>query len=154
RRQPVVVVVPTGDEIRPIGAELGPGEIPDTNSLMLAAQAREAGCVASVTDIVPDDPDLITAALRDAAEQADLVILIAGSSAGRDDYSARVIAATGTSPCTASPSGPGTPSCWEPSGPRRSSAPRASRSPPPSPSTSSPPPCWPSSKAPPHGSDR
>ena len=91
-----IVVVPTGDEIRPIGAELGPGEIPDTNSLMLAAQAREAGCVASVTDIVPDDPDLITAALRDAAEQADLVILIAGSSAGRDDYSARVIAATGT----------------------------------------------------------
>jgi putative molybdopterin biosynthesis protein len=96
RRQPMVVVVPTGDEIRPIDAELAPGEIPDTNSLMLAAQAREAGCVASVTDIVPDDPDLITAALRDAAEQADLVILIAGSSAGRDDYSARVIAATGT----------------------------------------------------------
>ncbi len=96
RRQPKVVAVPTGDEIRPIDAELAPGEIPDTNSLMLAAQAREAGCVASVTDIVPDDPDLITAALRDAAEQADLVILIAGSSAGRDDYSARVIAAAGT----------------------------------------------------------
>ena len=35
---------PDGDEIRPVGAELGPGELPDTNSLMLAAQAEEAGC--------------------------------------------------------------------------------------------------------------
>jgi putative molybdopterin biosynthesis protein len=96
RRPPRVVVVPTGDEIRPVGAELGPGEIPDTNSLMLAAQAREAGCAATVTGIVADDPAAILAALRAAAVEADLVILIAGSSAGRDDYTARVVAAAGT----------------------------------------------------------
>ncbi len=96
RRRPVVVIVPTGDEIRPAGAELAPGEIVDTNSLMLAAQAREIGCDAQVTAIVGDDPELITAALRDAAVGADLVILIAGSSAGRDDYTARVVAAAGT----------------------------------------------------------
>jgi putative molybdopterin biosynthesis protein len=63
---------------------------------MLAAQARELGCAARVTPIVPDDPALITDALRDAAADADLVILIAGSSAGRDDYTARVIAGAGT----------------------------------------------------------
>jgi putative molybdopterin biosynthesis protein len=96
RRRPRVVVVPTGDEIRPVGAPLGPGEIPDTNSLMLAAQAREAGCVASVTEIVRDDPAAITAVLTEAAGTADLVILIAGSSAGRDDHTARVVAAAGT----------------------------------------------------------
>ncbi|WP_028935203.1 molybdopterin biosynthesis protein [Pseudonocardia spinosispora] len=96
RRAPVVVIVPTGDEIRPIGSELAPGEILDTNSLMLAAQAREVGCEARVTDIVSDDPDAITAALRAAAAEADLVILIAGSSAGRDDYTARVVAEAGT----------------------------------------------------------
>ena len=95
RRRPVVVIVPTGDEIRPVGAELAPGEIVDTNSLMLAAQAREVGCDAHVTDIIGDDPDLITAALREAAISADLVILIAGSSAGRDDYTARVVASAG-----------------------------------------------------------
>ncbi len=39
----VVAVVPTGDEIRPVGTPVGPGEIPDTNSLMLAAQAQRAG---------------------------------------------------------------------------------------------------------------
>ena len=96
RRRPAVVVIPTGDEIRPVGTEPRPGEILDTNSLMLSAQAREAGCTAAVTPIVPDDPDLITAALREAAVDADLVILVAGSSAGRDDYTARVVAAAGT----------------------------------------------------------
>ncbi|MCI2416865.1 molybdopterin biosynthesis protein [Saccharopolyspora sp. K220] len=96
RRAPIVVIVPTGDEIRPIGTEPAPGEILDTNSLMLASQAREVGCDARVTDIVPDDPEAITAALRAAAVEADLVLLIAGSSAGRDDYTARVIAGAGS----------------------------------------------------------
>ncbi len=96
RRPPRVVIVPTGDEIRPIGAELGPGDILDTNSLMLAAQASEVGCEVQVTDILPDDPERITEALRECAAGADLVILIAGSSAGRDDYTARVVEAAGT----------------------------------------------------------
>jgi putative molybdopterin biosynthesis protein len=96
RRAPVVVVIPTGDEIRPIGTEPAPGEILDTNSLMLAAQARELGCTARVTPIVADDPDLITEAMRKAAADADLVVLVAGSSAGRDDYTARVVGGAGT----------------------------------------------------------
>ncbi len=96
RRKPVVVVVPTGDEIRPIGSELGPGDILDTNSLMLAEQAKEFGWEARTTPVVPDDPDRIIAALRQAAAEADLVVLVAGSSAGRDDYTARVVEAAGT----------------------------------------------------------
>src|SRR5215472_16482407 len=35
RRRPVVAVLPTGDEVRPVGTQTGPGEILDTNSLML-----------------------------------------------------------------------------------------------------------------------
>ena len=31
RRKPRVVIIPTGDEIRPVGTELAPGEIADTN---------------------------------------------------------------------------------------------------------------------------
>ncbi len=95
RRAPVVAVIPTGDEMRPVGAPLGPGDILETNSLMLAAQVREAGGEARVTAIVPDDPAAISAALRTAAADADLVLLLAGSSAGRDDYTARVVAGAG-----------------------------------------------------------
>jgi putative molybdopterin biosynthesis protein len=95
RRRPLVVIIPTGDEIRSIGSEPAPGEILDTNSLMLAAQASEIGCEAKVTEIIADDPDLIATALLDAAGEGDLVILIAGSSAGRDDYTAEVVATAG-----------------------------------------------------------
>jgi putative molybdopterin biosynthesis protein len=96
RRPPVVAVIPTGDEIRPLGSELRPGDLPDTNSLMLAAQAEGAGCVAVRHAIVPDDSERIAAAVREAAADADLVIVIAGSSAGRDDYTAAVVAEIGT----------------------------------------------------------
>ena len=92
----LVLIVPTGDEVRPVGAALGPGEILDTNSLMLAEQAREAGCDARVLPIEPDDPDRIEAAVKAAADECDLLIIIAGSSAGRDDYTARVVASAGT----------------------------------------------------------
>jgi len=96
RRAPRVVVIPTGDEVRPLGSDPAPGELVDTNSLMLVAQAREAGCEAGAVAIVADDPDRIADAVRDAAARADLVIVVAGSSAGRDDYTAAVVEATGT----------------------------------------------------------
>lgn len=96
RRRPLVAVLPTGDEIRPLGSEPGPGEIPDTNSLMLAGQAREHGCEVLALPIAPDDPDVIAAAVRAAAQRADLVVLIAGSSAGRADHTAAVVARVGT----------------------------------------------------------
>jgi putative molybdopterin biosynthesis protein len=95
QRAPVVAVLPTGDELVPVGSEPGPGEIVDTNSLMLAAQARAAGCTARVSPICKDDPALIADALVAAAATADLVLVGAGSSAGRDDYTARVIDSVG-----------------------------------------------------------
>jgi putative molybdopterin biosynthesis protein len=96
RRRPVVAVLPTGDEIRPVGTDTTPGEILDTNSLMLAAQAQAVGCEAWRSEIVPDDPDRIAAAVRDAAARADLVIVVAGSSAGRHDHTAAVVERLGT----------------------------------------------------------
>ena len=109
RRAPKWSIIPTGDEIRPVGTALAPGEIADTNSMMLAAQAAEVGCETRTTGIVADDPELIAAAVREAAVDADLVILIAGSSAGRDDYTARVVARQARSPCTGrrAPGSPG-----------------------------------------------
>ncbi|HXZ78101.1 MAG TPA: molybdopterin-binding protein, partial [Streptosporangiaceae bacterium] len=94
-RRPVAAIIPTGDEIRPVGSALGPGDVTDSNSLLLALRAGEAGARALVSDIQPDDPDALAAELRRAALAADLVLVIAGSSAGRSDHTAAVIGRAG-----------------------------------------------------------
>lgn len=94
-RRPVVAIIPTGDEIRPAGSVLGPGEFTDSNSVMLAAAAARRCAVPLVTDVQPDDPDLLAATVREAASSADLVLVLAGSSRGRGDYTATVLAQVG-----------------------------------------------------------
>ncbi|MGH3257558.1 MAG: molybdopterin molybdotransferase MoeA [Streptosporangiaceae bacterium] len=94
-RRPVVAIIPTGDEIRPVGAELGPGDVTDTNSLLLASRAGETGARPLVSEVQPDDPDAIASEIRRAALAADIVLVIAGSSTGHSDHSAAVIAGTG-----------------------------------------------------------
>jgi putative molybdopterin biosynthesis protein len=91
RRRPRVAVIPTGDEIVQVGSPPQRDQILDTNSLMLVAQAREAGCESWATPIQPDVQEQISAVVREAAATADLVLVVAGSSAGRDDYTARVV---------------------------------------------------------------
>jgi putative molybdopterin biosynthesis protein len=63
---------------------------------MLAAQAEAAGCEAHRFEITADVPEQIADAVRAAAARSDLVIVIAGSSAGRDDHTAEVVASVGT----------------------------------------------------------
>jgi putative molybdopterin biosynthesis protein len=94
-RRPIAAIIPTGDEIRPIGSALGPGDVTDSNSLLLAARVRETGARALVSDVQPDDPDAIAAEIAHAALTAGLVLVVAGSSAGRSDHTAAVIARAG-----------------------------------------------------------
>jgi putative molybdopterin biosynthesis protein len=74
---------------------LGPGDVTDSNSLLLASRAGETGARPLVSDVQPDDPDALTAEIRRAALAADLVLVIAGSSAGRSDHTAAVVARAG-----------------------------------------------------------
>jgi putative molybdopterin biosynthesis protein len=94
-RRPVVAIIPTGDEVRPAGSALRAGEVTDSNSLMLAARASESGASILVSDVRPDQPDVIAAAVTGAAVTADLVLVIAGSSAGRRDHTADVLSGIG-----------------------------------------------------------
>jgi len=94
-RRPRVAIIPTGDEVVAPGAPLLPGSVIEFNSRMLGAALSEWGAVAVCLDIVPDDPRLLEEALIAAAAEADLVLVLAGSSAGRDDYTASLIAKLG-----------------------------------------------------------
>ena len=91
RRAPKVAIIPTGSELVPVGATPAPGGIIESNSLMLAAMIAEWGGSADRRPPVPDDPDKLRAAVSTAAEDSDLVIVNAGSSAGTEDYTAQVI---------------------------------------------------------------
>lgn len=94
-RQPVVAIIPTGNEIRPVGSALHPGTVVDSNSVMLTARAAQTGARAVVSNVQPDDAAVIGTEVRRAAQAADLILIIAGSSAGRGDHTAAVIAQAG-----------------------------------------------------------
>ncbi len=96
RRKPKVAIIPTGTELVPAGAEVKPGDIIEYNSLVLAAQVESWGGAPTRFPIVPDDFDRIVATVAGAARTHDLVLLNAGSSAGSEDFSARVVETLGT----------------------------------------------------------
>ena len=92
---PRVAVIPTGSELVPVGSNPRPGELIEFNGLMLGALAETWGAESLRGDIVSDDFQAIRDATESALESADIVVINAGSSAGREDYSARVIADLG-----------------------------------------------------------
>lgn len=98
-RKPVVGIIPTGDEIIPPCADPKPGDILEFNSAIFSAMLRQWGAEPVVYPIVPDDFEKIYAALSRASEECDMVLLNAGSSAGREDYSAQVIGRLGEVLC-------------------------------------------------------
>ena len=82
RPRPRVVVLSTGNELAEPGTLVVPGRIWDSNSFMLAAAAREAGCLAYRQVALPDHPDQILPAIEDQLARADLMITTGGVSMG------------------------------------------------------------------------
>ena len=82
RPRPRVVVLSTGSELAEPGTPIIPGRIWDSNSFMIAAAAREAGCLAYRQAIVPDHPDEVLPAIEDQLLRADLMITTGGVSMG------------------------------------------------------------------------
>lgn len=94
-RRPRIAILPTGTELIPIGQQPKEGDIIEFNSTVLAAQVELWGAEARRSAILPDDFEQIRAAVQTAAQTADLVLINAGSSAGSEDYSARVVESLG-----------------------------------------------------------
>jgi molybdopterin molybdotransferase len=82
RRRPRIAVISTGNELSEPGTPLMPGLIWDSNSYMLAAAAREAGCDVIRHSVVRDDPAAVLAAIELAAATVDLVVTSGGVSMG------------------------------------------------------------------------
>ncbi|MBR2879518.1 MAG: molybdopterin biosynthesis protein [Oscillospiraceae bacterium] len=94
--RPIVVgLIPTGDEIVPPTANPKAGDIVEFNSSIFSSMLKEWGAESICFPIVPDKKELLAAAVKEAVEKCDAVVLNAGSSAGREDFSSSVIAQQG-----------------------------------------------------------
>lgn len=90
-KKPVVGIIPTGDEIVKPTPNPKCGDIIEFNSSIFCGMLREMGAIPKVYDIVPDKLPLIQASVEKTLKECDVVILNAGSSAGREDFSTQVI---------------------------------------------------------------
>jgi len=95
RRPPRIAVIATGNELVPAGQPLGFGQIHESNTVMLAALARESGAQVVVHRCVRDDPEALRAALLAAAADADVIVTSGGVSAGEADYLPGVLRGVG-----------------------------------------------------------
>jgi molybdopterin molybdotransferase len=82
--RPKVAILATGSELRSPGEPLGPGEIYETNRVMLQELVQDAGGRPRLLDPVPDQEDEHLRALQDAASD-DVMVIAGGVSVGERD---------------------------------------------------------------------
>ncbi|MBR6479250.1 MAG: molybdopterin biosynthesis protein [Clostridia bacterium] len=94
-KAPVVGIIPTGDEIVPPCTDPAPGDIIEFNSTIFSGILQSWGAVPRVYPIVKDIKEDIISAMEKAVAECDAVLINAGSSAGRDDYSSLAVSTVG-----------------------------------------------------------
>ena len=95
RRRVRVGVISTGDEIIPVDQMPVASQMRDVNAPVLAAELEALGAVPLCYPIVPDRYDDLHAAVGQALDECDMVLVSGGSSAGQKDNTARVLSAYG-----------------------------------------------------------
>ena len=94
-KKPLVGVIPTGNELVSPQTDPKSGDIIEFNSTILKGMLEDWGCQVKIYPIAPDVPNLIKDSLRKAQAECDFIVLNAGSSAGKKDYTVDAIAEIG-----------------------------------------------------------
>lgn len=84
-KRPRVGILVTGSELKQPGAELGPGEIYESNGLLLATALQLAGAVPAQLGVVGDDADELERAMERALLGFDMLVTSGGASVGPHD---------------------------------------------------------------------
>ena len=84
REQPRVSVLPTGEELVDPDETPGPGEIVETNGLLVSSLVTQWGGKPTYRDVVTDDEDALQAAINSDLDH-DVVVTTGGSSVGERD---------------------------------------------------------------------
>ncbi|NWF91840.1 MAG: molybdopterin biosynthesis protein [Syntrophaceae bacterium] len=99
KRRPKVLIVPTGSELlEPVEIDLKsnpPSNIIESNSYVLSGLIIEDGAQPVRRPVVEDNAKKIREALLSDYNSVDLILVIAGSSAGSEDYTRSIIEESG-----------------------------------------------------------
>ncbi len=99
RKKPLLSIIPTGNELVDWRqtSTLKPGQVLETNSFVLGKMAEAAGGCFDRIDMLTDEVALIESTVEKAVQSdADMVLILGGSSAGSEDFAKRVIEKLGT----------------------------------------------------------
>ena len=84
KKQPVIAVISTGDELVDPGIEPQHGQIVASNGIFLTHMIKTIGAIPLDLGQIPDQDDAIKAAF-DKAQEADLIVTTGGASVGAHD---------------------------------------------------------------------
>lgn len=88
--KPKVAVLPSGEEVVPLGKKLRRGQVYDINSHTIASVVKANGGIPVVFEVVGDKAEEIRAMITEALK-SDLVVISGGSSVGERDLLVSVI---------------------------------------------------------------
>ena len=88
-------VVSSGSEVVESGTPLTPGKIYNTNTIYMKARLSQLGARVMMTRTVGDDLEVMAEALKEAADQAELVITTGGVSVGQRDLTEEALLSIG-----------------------------------------------------------
>src|SRR6476469_5541827 len=94
-RRPKIAIISTGDELVQPGESLRPAGVYDSNGAILAAAVAEAGGEPVAYGAFPDDEATLEAAVREALQSCDMVVLSGGTSKGAGDLSHTIVSRLG-----------------------------------------------------------
>ena len=93
-RKPVIGIIPTGNEIAELGAQLKPGQVYNINSYTLASVVQASGAEARVLPVVNDTLKDIQRIVRNNSD-CDMLVFSGGSSVGERDIMLDVLERSG-----------------------------------------------------------
>ncbi len=85
-RRPRVAILTTGDELVQPGRPLGPGQIPDSNGVMLAAMLAGEAAPPVLPHHIRDDRESLARTLKELARRHDVIVTVGGASVGDHDH--------------------------------------------------------------------
>ena len=88
-------VVSSGSEVVEPGTPLTPGKIYNTNTIYMKARLSQLGARVMMTRTVGDDLGVMAEALKQAADQAELVVTTGGVSVGQKDLTEEALLSIG-----------------------------------------------------------